>query len=121
MKVQIKPHLHFLSDAEILPQKYANISGFDEFYETTVEKVQDSKFRQFLEDCKIFYNESSDTATKSSVLMLIEKVGEKYAKALMKAERAKAVSTQVTGGASHPDTDSILKAFFNADKGIAIK
>lgn len=121
LKSQITDHLHFLSDAETLPQKYTEVSSFNDFYETTVAKVQDAKFRQFAEDCKFVYDESSVTSTKFAILMLIEKVGEKYERALMKAARAKVVSKQTISDIDQPDTDSILKAFFNADKDITIK
>ncbi|MBY0272721.1 MAG: hypothetical protein K2X02_04830 [Alphaproteobacteria bacterium] len=121
LKSQIKDHLHFLSDAEIFPKKYTEVSSFDDFCEAAVAKVQDFKFRQFVEDCKFVYDESSVTPTKFAVLMLIEKVGKKYERALMKAARAKAISNQTTSAIDQPDTDSILKAFFNADEDITIK
>jgi DNA-directed RNA polymerase subunit K/omega len=121
LRSKIKDHLHFLSDGEILPQKYTEASNFDDFYETVVAKVQDARFRQFAEDCKFVYDESGITAAKFAVLMLVEKVGEKYERALMKAARAKAVSKQTISDVEQPDTDSVLKAFFNADKDITIK
>ena len=120
LKSQIKDHLHFLSDTETLPQKYTEASSFDDFYEAAVAKVQDTKFRQFAEDCKFVYDESDTTAIKFAILMLVEKVGEKYERALMTAARAKAISKQ-TSNIDQPDADSILKAFFNADKDITIK
>jgi DNA-directed RNA polymerase subunit K/omega len=120
LKDKIKDHLHFLSDAEIFPQKYTEVSSFDDFCETTVAKIQDFKFRQFVEDCKCAYEEGDITPTKFAVLMLVEKVGEKYERGLLKAVRATARSNQAATVAQ-PDTDSILKAFFNADNDITIK
>ncbi len=92
LKSQIKEHLHFLSDVELLPQKYTQESSFDDFYERVVVKVQDPKFRQFVEDCKLIYDENDVTATKFAVFMLIEKVGEKYERSLWKVARAKTMS-----------------------------
>ena len=120
LRSQIKEHLHFLSDTEFLPQKYIQTSSFDDFYGTAIVKVQDPKFRQFVEDCKLVYDENDVTTTKFAVLMLIEKVGEKYEKSLRKAARARAISNS-TISADQPDIDSILKAFINADKDMTIK
>lgn len=120
LKGQIKDHLHFLSDAEIFPKKYTEVSSVDDFCEAAVAKVQDFKFCQFVEDCKLVHEESDIRTTKLAVLMLIEKVGEKYERALLKAARAKAISSQTTSAIDQPDTDSILKAFFNADEDITL-
>ena len=108
LKSQIKDHLHFLSDAEIFPKKYTEVSSVDDFCESAVAKVQDFKFRQFAEDCKLVHEKSDIRTTKFAVLMLIEKVGEKYERALMKAARAKAMSNP-TILVDQPDIDSILK------------
>ena len=103
-----------------LPQKYTHTSSFDDFYETAIVKVQNQKFRQFVEDCKLVYDENGVTTTKFAVLMLIEKVGEKYEKSLRKAARAKAMSNP-TILVDQPDIDRILKAFLNADEDMTIK
>ena len=120
LKSQIKEHLHFLSDAEPLPQKYTQTSSFDDFYEIAIVKIQDQKFLQFVEDCKLVYDENDVTTTKFAVLMLFEKVGEKYEKSLRKAARAKAMSNP-TILVDQPDIDRILKTFLNADEDMTIK
>lgn len=117
---QLKDHLHFLSDKDQLPQKYTQFRSFNDFYENLKTKLSDSRFCQFMEDCKIVYEESEPTATKVAVLMLVESVAKKFEDSLKKVEKAKAVSSQTTS-VGYPDTGSVMEAFFNADRDMRIK
>jgi len=117
----IRDHLQFLADKDPLQEKYTiQMRDFADFYEKTLSKVADSKFQQFAEDCKIVYEESDLTTTKAAVLMLLERVAEKYAKSLLKLEQAKAMNNQsIRKEQSH--TDTIMKAFLNADGNITVE
>jgi hypothetical protein len=112
--------LHFLSNKDQFPQKCTQLSNFNDIYETGKKRLSDLRFHEFVEDCKIVYEESELKATKVVVLILVEKVAQKFIESLKKVERARAASSQTINadqsGAtlmSHTFRLLLLFAFFS--------
>lgn len=122
----IKRRLGFLKEADLskVDEKYTR-GNFKDFYQEMLKgKKTDQKFEQFAQSCRELYDtDKENPRTKVAVLMLLEKVLEKYSKTLDLIARSEAFKEkrEQMQGEYTGDCSQEINLFLNADKTIGVK
>lgn len=122
----IRKKLSFLPEAAVskVDKKYTQDNLSDFYQETLKGKKEDQKLHQFAQSCKeLFDAENTNTRIRIAVLMLLEKVSEKYLQTLDLVARSEAFKKKEQQFQVQEPSDFLqrIKLLLNADKEIGTK
>ena len=122
---QIEERLNFVTNADLSNKEYAEPNRFKTLYRKIRDDRENTNERllNFVNGCRIIYEESGNLATKIAIPFLIESAGKKYTSFLRQWKRKRDLEWQQENElrySSHESAEALFKAFLNADKDIAL-
>lgn len=121
-KTRVEESLGFVEESDLRDPKYTltQANTLEDFYRNITQRYSDTKFVRFAEICRKIAEESKEgLARQLAIRLLLEAVGEKYAKDLKGAEalrvRDERVNKQENGNSNY------LDLLLNADRDIQVK
>jgi len=120
LEENIKNSLIFVTDLNLIGQKYFDPEGFNNLQSIALSKIPTEEFQQFANSCKKLYQYygQENTLKSSSVYLLFEKVTEKYYKDYKLLQKLNSFKKRNQKIESKIGNTRLIDTFINADKHI---